>query len=264
VHRVAGDELGQERRRRLCPKTTTCHCQWAAVGGGSPPPPCLFVGLSATSQQYFSLIPNPPPAISQQYFLAPHQPNEQAAVDERQQPAAHGDVQACSQRPHGPTGSTTPPSPASPRPARGCRGCTRVAASRGSCCRGRRMTKSAGAGPQRERSGTRPAGGGVGVRVEVVLTHPVDVVASLPVVHHKVQMMSPRRCAATTATQLRHAKLSVAATQLRRVWVRQQEARTVTRALRACLVVFSGEPGSHITARSCWTRLSACKRLLIG
>jgi hypothetical protein len=32
----------------------------------------------------------------------------------------------------------------------------------------------------------------------------------------------------------------------------------------ACLVVFSGEPGSHITARSCWTRLSACKRLLIG
>jgi hypothetical protein len=33
---------------------------------------------------------------------------------------------------------------------------------------------------------------------------------------------------------------------------------------RACLVVFSGEPGLHITARSCWTRLSACKRLLIG
>jgi hypothetical protein len=33
---------------------------------------------------------------------------------------------------------------------------------------------------------------------------------------------------------------------------------------RACLVVFSSEPRSHITARPCWTRLSACKRLLIG
>jgi hypothetical protein len=42
-------------------------------------------GLSATSQQYFSLRTNQPPATSQQYFLsqnksAPtisHQPNEQ-------------------------------------------------------------------------------------------------------------------------------------------------------------------------------------------
>jgi hypothetical protein len=42
------------------------------------------LGLSATSQQYFYLTTNQPPAISQQYFSLrttsnSHQPNEQTA-----------------------------------------------------------------------------------------------------------------------------------------------------------------------------------------
>jgi hypothetical protein len=42
------------------------------------------LGLSATSQQYFYLTTNQPPAASQQYFSlrttsTSHQPNEQAA-----------------------------------------------------------------------------------------------------------------------------------------------------------------------------------------
>jgi hypothetical protein len=61
--------------------------------------PCSY-GLSATSQQYFSLRTNQPPAISQQYFFsqnksAPvisHQPNEQA--EEERDEDVVGPVQA--------------------------------------------------------------------------------------------------------------------------------------------------------------------------
>jgi hypothetical protein len=40
---------------------------WDGATPGREPSPCSF-GLSATSQQYFSLRTNQPPATSQQYF----------------------------------------------------------------------------------------------------------------------------------------------------------------------------------------------------
>jgi hypothetical protein len=51
-----------------------------ATGVGSRAASCSL-GLSATSQQYFSLRTNQPPATSQQYLSlrTSHQPNEQAA-----------------------------------------------------------------------------------------------------------------------------------------------------------------------------------------
>jgi hypothetical protein len=63
--------LKYSSRKRLSPAEQRSLGRVPADAGGSRPSPCSL-GLSATSQQYFSLTTNQPPATS-------HQPTEQAA-----------------------------------------------------------------------------------------------------------------------------------------------------------------------------------------
>jgi hypothetical protein len=170
VHRVAGDDAGHERRRRL-----------DAVPGPRP------VGGRRLGAQHLD-----------------------EGVDERQEPAAHGDVPRL-----------TPKVPAAlrVRPHRHpCRLRVEQGDARAVLRRQHRQDLAAagGEGPRvrvlgLDASDRVVAGAGVqasiGVRVEVVLTDPVDAVASLPVVHHKVEVLSRRATsAATDQWQLGHAK----------------------------------------------------------
>jgi hypothetical protein len=55
-----------------------CHDLLAVMSKKGGPPSPRSLGLSATSQQYFSLTTNQPPATSQQYFSLTtnqHQPS---------------------------------------------------------------------------------------------------------------------------------------------------------------------------------------------
>jgi hypothetical protein len=58
--------LKYSSRKRLSPAEQRSLGRVPADAGGSRPSPCSL-GLSATSQQYFSLTTNQPPATSQQY-----------------------------------------------------------------------------------------------------------------------------------------------------------------------------------------------------
>jgi hypothetical protein len=53
--------------------------------------PCSF-GLSVTSQQYFSLRTNQPPAISQQYFSLTTNQHQPSATSQTNRSSPHGNL----------------------------------------------------------------------------------------------------------------------------------------------------------------------------